>query len=215
MTRPACMPHRTTLAALILCSVAGALAAPRADAQGSTSYKWVDDKGVIHYGDRVPPEAVKRERAILNDQGVEVRRLGAEKTPEQIAAEQRSLAEAARLRERDDFLRATYSSVRDIELLRDQRLEQLREQRLSTQTYMRSLSQRLAELQARAQTFKPYNASPGARRMPDGLAEDLVRTVNEINRQRQLLNDRTAAETDTRVQFQSDIDRYQQLRASN
>ena len=215
MIRPTSMRHRTALAALFLCSVACAVTAPGAHAQGSTSYKWVDDKGVVHYGDRVPPEASKRERAVLNDQGVEVQRLSAEKTPEQIAAEQRSLAEAARIRERDDFLRATYSSVRDIELLRDQRLDQLREQRLSTETYMASLGQRLAELQARAQTFKPYHPAPGARRMPDGLAEDLVRTLNEINRQRQLLNERTAAETDTRSQFQSDIDRYRQLRASN
>jgi hypothetical protein len=51
--------------------------------------------------------------------------------------------------------------------------------------------------------------------MPDGLAEDLVRTVNEISRQRQLLDDRTAAEAQTRTQFQSDIERFRQLRASN
>lgn len=215
MSRTPPIRHRNALAALLCCGLACALAAPGARAQGNTSYKWVDDKGVVHYGDRVPPEAIKRERVVLNDQGVEVQRLSAEKTAEEIAAERRSLAEAARIRERDDFLRATYSSVRDIELLRDQRLSQLREQRLSTETYMASLSQRIAELQARAQTFKPYNTSPEARRMPDGLAEDLVRTVNEINRQRQLLNERTAAETETRSQFQSDIDRYRQLRASN
>jgi len=215
MTRLVAMHHRTALVALLACSVCCAISAPLARAQASASYKWVDDKGVVHYGDRVPPEAVKRERAVLNDQGVEVQRLSAEKTPEEIAAEQRSLAEAARIRERDDFLRTTYSSVRDIELLRDQRLDQLREQRLSTETYMASLRQRLDELQARAQTFKPYNPEPRARRMPDGLAEDLVRTLNEINRQRQLLNERTAAETETRSQFQSDIDRYRQLRASN
>lgn len=208
------MSRRQPAAALLLCCVA-AVAAAGAVAQGTTSYKWVDDKGVVHYGDRVPPEAVKRERAVLNDQGVVVGRLDAEKTPEQLAAEQVSLAEAARIRERDDFLRATYSSVRDIELLRDQRLDQLREQRVSTETYVATLGQRLAELQARAQTFKPYNAAQDARRMPDGLAEDLVRTVNEINRQRQVLADRTASEATMRSQFQSDIERYRQLRAGN
>jgi hypothetical protein len=208
------MSRLIKLAALLCCVIGAATALP-ALAQGTTSYKWVDDKGVVHYGDRVPPDAVKRERAVLNDQGVEVGRLSAEKTPEELAAEKLSLAVAARLRERDDLLRATYSSVRDIELLRDQRLEQLHEQRMSTQTYVATLNQRLAELQARAQTFKPYNPAPGARRMPDGLAEDLVRTVNEISRQRQLLDDRTAAEAQTRTQFQSDIERFRQLRASN
>ena len=58
------MSRLIKLAALLCCVIGAATALP-ALAQGTTSYKWVDDKGVVHYGDRVPPDAVKRERAVL------------------------------------------------------------------------------------------------------------------------------------------------------
>ena len=43
-------------------------------------YKWVDEKGIVHYGDSIPPQYAKQERSILNRHGVEVGRLDAEKT---------------------------------------------------------------------------------------------------------------------------------------
>ena len=35
--------------------------------------------------------------------------------------------------------------------------------------------------------FKPYSSEPNARRMPDDLAEELVRTLNEARTQRKAL----------------------------
>jgi len=76
------------LLATLLC---GPLAAPGAHAaKGSSStsnsgtkqtYKWVDEKGVTHYGDTVPSEYSQREQHVLNDQGVEVQKRQAEMTP--------------------------------------------------------------------------------------------------------------------------------------
>ena len=200
-----------------------ALAVGRADAASSGSrnspdkddvaYKWIDEKGVTHYGDYVPPEYAKRERAVLNEEGVVIRRLDAEKTAEQRAAEARQQRDIASRQQHDKFLLTTYTSVRDIESLRDQRLAQLSDQRGSTEVYIESLNDRLAQLQLRAQTFRPYNASPGAKPMPDKLAEDLIRSLNEVRRQRQVLDDRRNEEIALRAQFQSDIDRYRLLRS--
>lgn len=212
------MNRRPTLVALLAAAfVAGAatavVAADRDGNKGSQTYRWVDDKNVVHYGDRVPPEYAKRERAVLNDQGVEVAKLEAEKTPEQLADLERRDKLAREQKQHDEFLLNTYTSVRDIESLRDQRLSQLADQRASTETYIESLNDRLAQLQLRAQTFRPYNASPGAKPMPDKLAEDLVRTVNEVRRQRQTLEARNDEETALRARFQSDIDRFRLLRS--
>lgn len=210
------MPRHAAIAIVLLaCTGAVSVAGTPAQGKGTGSYKWVDENGVVHYGDRVPPAASKRERKLLNDQGVEVASLGAEKTPEQVEAERRAQEQATRARERDQFLRTTYTSVQDIEMLRDQRLGQLRELRTATSAYVTLLNERLSGLQARARTFKPYNTRPDAPRMPDELAQDLVRTVNELNRQRQLLDERLAAESQVRQQFQLDIDRYRELHASN
>src|SRR5215510_1919751 len=53
------------------------------------SYRWTDEQGVVHYGDRIPPQYAQKEQALLNSQGVVVRRLDAQKSAEQAAADAR------------------------------------------------------------------------------------------------------------------------------
>jgi hypothetical protein len=48
--------------------------------------------------------------------------------------------------------------------------------------------------------------------MPDDLAEDLMRTLNEMRSQRTALAAKDAEESALRAQFQSDIDRFRELR---
>lgn len=178
------------------------------------AYRWVDEHGVVHYGDRVPPEYARKERAILNSQGVEVGRLEAQKTPEQLAEEERRRQELLRRKQHDNFLLTTYTSVSDIEHLRDLRLEQIRGQQRAAEQYIETLNSRLAALQTRAMNFKPYSPRAEARRMPDELAADLVRTLNELRTQRNLLAAKQEEEVAVRAQFQADIDRYRELRTA-
>lgn len=228
------MLGRTTSCAAIACALAFALtttfahadtnaprkpqtrskpAKPNKNGIEKPSYMWVDENGVAHYGDRVPPEYVKRERRVLNSQGVEVARIEAQKTPEQLAEDRRRQDLAARQGQHDKFLLTTYTSTRDIELLRDTRLSQVGDQRKSTETYLESLHERLAALQLQAQAYRPYNESPDAKPMPDRLADNLVRTMNETRTQRALLAARRNEEQTLRDQFQADIDRYRALRS--
>lgn len=177
------------------------------------TYSWVDEHGNLQYGDRVPPEYAKRELRVLNNQGVEVKRIDAQKTASQQAEERRRAESEARRAQHDKFLLATYTSTRDIEQVRDTRLAQVAEQRKSTEAYLLTLQERLGLLQLQAQEFRPYNESPDAKPMPDRLADSLVRTLNETRTQRNVLDARRAEEDMVRAQFQSDIDRYRQLRS--
>jgi hypothetical protein len=104
--------------------------------------------------------------------------------------------------------------VKDIESLRDERLSQLEAQRTAARQYVQSLQSRLTSLQDHAQQFKPYNSSPNARRMPDDLAQELVQTLNEVLVQNQAIQARTDQEAQVKAQFQSDIDRFEELRAA-
>ncbi len=69
--------------------------------------------------------------------------------------------QAARQKQHDSFLLATYTSVKDIEQLRDERLLQIKSQRVAAEQYVASLGERLAALQTRAQNFKPYSTRAG------------------------------------------------------
>jgi Domain of unknown function (DUF4124) len=182
---------------------------------GPVAYRWVDEHGVVHYGDRIPPQYAQQERAVLNKQGIEVGHQDAPKTPEEAAAAERAHQEVIRQKQHDSFLVSTYTSVKDIEALRDVRLDQLRGQRTAAEQYIDTLRSRLAALQTRALMFRPYSARVDARRMPDDLAEDLVRTVNEFRTQSNALAAKGEEETALKAQFQADIERYRELHAVN
>jgi hypothetical protein len=190
---------------------AAAYAAPSSSKQGGIAYKWVDEQGVVHYGDHIPPQYAQQDREVLNSQGVPVGHVEAAQTPEQTAAAALKKAEVFKQRQHDSFLISTYTSVKDIEALRDVRLDQLQGQRTAAEQYVESLRSRLGSLQVRAVSFQPYSANPDARRMPDDLAENLVRTLNEVRVQSAALAAKSEEEKTLRAQFDADIQRYREL----
>jgi hypothetical protein len=177
------------------------------------AYRWVDEQGVVHYGDNIPPQYASQDRTILNSQGVEVGHLEAAKTPEEDAVAARARDALMKQKQHDAFLVSTYTSVKDIEALRDARLDQLKAQRAAAEQYVESLRVRLASLQSRALSYSPYSERKDGRRLPDDLAENLVRTVNELRVQSSALSIKGAEETALRQQFQADIERYRELHA--
>ena len=209
------VPRPKWIVLLVLAVSAGtAQAAPASHASSSQkgiAYKWVDEQGVVHYGDHVPPQYATDDRAILNGQGVEVGHVDAQKSAEEQAADARIRAEQMKQKQHDAFLVSTYTSVKDIESLRDVRLDQLKGQRAAAEQYVESLRGRLSSLQARALSYRPYSERADARRMPDDLAENLVRTVNELREQTTALAANGQAESTLRAQFQADIERYRAL----
>jgi hypothetical protein len=199
-------------AAAAVASTAAAATNPSASGPAKT-YRWVDDKGVVHYGDSVPSEYAQKERSVLNVQGVEVGHVEGSKSPAELA-QQAKAAELARQRaQHDQTLLATYVSAKDIEALRDERLAQIDGQLQASSTYIESLATRLGALQERAMQFKPYSSEANARRMPDDLAEDLVHTANEAHSQRKALEAKRKEQADMRAQFEADIQRFRELTA--
>lgn len=184
-----------------------------ADNSARKLYKWVDEQGVTHYGDRIPPEYAAQEQHIINKQGIEVDRLEAQKTPEQIAAEEQKKRAAEELRARDQNLLITYASVQEIERLRDQRLAQVADQIKVTTQFLEDLNGRLRKLRNKSMAFKPYSADPNATQMPDQLAEDLTRVGSDIRTQEQNLRQKRGDEAAMREKFESDINRFKELKA--
>ena len=204
------------LAAALLAVVAAQAAdKPRRSGGKSKSdgqtYKWVDEKGELQYGDAVPSEYSQSERVILNKQGVEVGRIDSRKNAQQAAEQARAQQEAERKRQHDQFLLTTYTSTRDIERLRDERLEQIDGQIRAAQAYIETLDGRLVALQDRATRYKPYATRAEAPRMPDDLVEDLVRTASETRDQRRSLDTRRKDQLAVRAQFDADIARFKEL----
>jgi hypothetical protein len=196
-------------AALGLSAQLAAQSSPSTTKHGGIAYRWVDEQGVVHYGDNIPPQYASQDRSVMNADGIEVSHVDAQKSPEQAAAAEHAHSEMIKQRQHDSFLVSTYTSVKDIEGLRDQRLEQLQGQRAASEQYIEGLRARLGTVQQRALAMLPYN--PGARRMPDDLVENLVRTVSEMRQQSAALLATNDQEKALRAQFDADIQRYREL----
>src|SRR2546430_14534960 len=72
---------RSVLLAGFLLILALTYAAAR-DAHAVT-YKWVDDKGIVHYSDKIPADAVNRGHVELDKQGVHLKKTDAALSPEE------------------------------------------------------------------------------------------------------------------------------------
>ena len=191
-------------------------------ASANKLYRWVDENGEVHYGDRVPPEEVKLKRDVLNKYGVPVESLQHELSAEEREAlkRQQALEAAERQRliessQRDNVLLSTYMSTEEIRDLRNRRSELLDGQIKVTELYLNNLRTKVTKLQRDASRFQPYNPDPNAPPIPDRLAKELSNSLKSI-----LVYEQTLIETRDKkdklvAKFDSDIDRFEQLQSQN
>jgi len=186
---------------------------------GAKLYKWVDDKGEVHYGDSIPPQYANRDRNVLNDKGVRVGFEEGEVTLEERAviearkaAEEADRAAKAEIARRDRMLLETYLTVADIEDLRNRRLELLESQIKVTELYLTNLRKRLVALQEEASAYKPYTVRENAPQVPENLAVDISRTTASINLYEQTLARTRSDQAKLRSAFDNDIERFRVLK---
>lgn len=184
-------------------------------------YSWVDDNGVRHVSDSVPPESARHDRTVLNEQGVEIGTEQGEITDEERAemeAKARADEERARAlkeqQERDQMLLDTYLDADDIVKLRDRRLELLDAQIKVFEIYLSNLHKRLDGLLKNADRFAPRNESDDAPPMPHNLALDIERTKSSIEMYEKRLKENKANQQEIREEFQRDIDRFRELKGA-
>jgi hypothetical protein len=201
-------------ATLFLATVLSGLCLATAAQAQKTTYKWVDDKGVTHYGDRVPSEYSQREQAVLNSQGVVVQKRQAEMSATEAAEYATKQREESRRKQHDMFLISTYPSVKEIENVRDVRLDQIKGQITAAEAYIASLTTRVDGLKQRSMLFAPYNTNPGVRRMPDDLAEEMVRALSELRTQNAALLAKRTEHKSVVDAYDLDIRRFKELRTS-
>jgi uncharacterized protein DUF4124 len=205
-----------TVGALLL--VVAAIALPSIGSAQKT-YKWRDENGAVHYGDRIPPEYADRDREVLNDQGMHVRSEEGAITPEEAAAARaRDTAAEADQTAKDEIARhdrmllETYLSVADLEHLRDERLEQIESEIKLIEVNRNNLRKRLVDLQSDASEFKPYSTREDAPQIPQNLALDISQTTSSISKYEQTFARRRADQAALKKSFDDDIARFRHLK---
>lgn len=183
-----------------------------APAWGGT-FKWVDEKGMTHYGDTLPPEYANRGTTELNNRGMVIRKSERALTPDEIRARdgenERKRADAAKLAEQrrtDMALLNTYTSNDEIGVARSRNLQQLDGQIATAQAIRASIERRLAPLRAQAAQVKA-NGRP----TPPGLVEDIQSAQRELSTADQRLVTIQRERQDVIRRFDAEARRFREL----
>ena len=173
------MIKRTLLAALLLGI------ATYGSAQAAM-YKWVDDKGKVHYGDSIPPEYAGKANQEMGRTGVVTKRNEAALTAEQREAREAELKrkqaeERVRLEQKrkDKALLATYTSDADIEAARQRSLQQTQAAIKRAEEKIADAKKRQAKMATEAEFYK-HKPMPATLKRQMNEAEADIKVGEEI-----------------------------------
>ena len=178
----------------------------------AATYKWVDDQGVVHYSDKLPPEAINKGSVELNKQGVPVKRNDPALTPEQRRvhdAEEERARQAARIREeiqrKDRALLQTYTNEAEIDLSKKRALGTIEGQMQSAQAFTVTLNKRKQEITTRIAAF-------GDKPKPASIDTELTNVNDEIAKQEDLIATKRKEVIAVTARYDADKRRWQELR---
>jgi Domain of unknown function (DUF4124) len=201
--------NATCMAALVgACLAMGAQAAIAAG-----MYKWTDDKGVTHYSDQMPPEAVNKGTTVFDKQGHPIKKIEAAPTVEQQKAKE---VEEERQRgvqkQRDDQTRKdmallqSYTSEDEIEFARSRAISAVAIQIKSAESYTTDLSRRQQELEKQ-------KTGLAGKPMPAALENELTSLNEELGRQNRLLAMKKDELATISARYDLDKRRWQEIKS--
>jgi len=175
-------------------------------------YKWVDDQGVVHYTDRIPPESVSKGATVLDKQGRSVKTIDPAPTAEQRKAAE---AEAERQREvakvnaeqtrRDRALTQSFTSEAEIDVARARAVSTMEAQLTTIGAYIADMTRRKQELEKR-------KAGYGAKPVPSALDNEINSVTEELARQTALLAQKKEALVAVGRKYDADKQRWQEIK---
>jgi len=176
-------------------------------------YKWTDEHGNVHYSDTVPPNEAGQGREVKSDSGQTVDKVAPPPTKEELEQKRKEQAhEEAERRQREEqskrdrVLLMSYSSVKQIERTRDQRLETLKSRIQLTQTRVDKLQQELERQRERAAA-----AERTGRGSPESIHERIEQLENQIQQYQSVIDKTRQDMASLRETFAKKIERYREL----
>jgi len=168
--------------------------------------KWVDEKGVTHYGDSVPAQYSGRDNSELNRQGRIVKRnkAGDSQASKAVIEEAKVSVEQQR---HDSALLAAYTTEQEFDLARDRNLQM-------DEAAVQGLNQRMGSAKDRLAATKKIAAGFNQRKkpVPAYITQDLKENQDEIAKIETQIAERQQSMEATRQRFEKDKQRFIELK---
>jgi len=178
-------------------------------------YKWVDEEGQMHFGDKIPPQYIIKAHDELNEQGVIIQHKSAAKTPEEKREERRLAAEvkkqeliAKKKRQRDRVLLDTYTTERDLFVARDSRLDAVGSQIQLATSIIADSNKKLETMEKQVVSIKTRK-----REVPADLYKRIKNEKQQIETQTRVMKNHKIRRDKISEQFNDYIARFKVLKA--
>jgi hypothetical protein len=192
----------------------GAVLLSTAGGARAATYKWVDEKGIVHYTDKMPPEAVDKASTELSKQGVTINKTEKALTPEQRRAKEQEAEkakESAKTREdiarRDRALVASYTSEAEIDLARNRSLQTINNVILSSRAFSEQLNKRKTDVEAK-------RVESQGKAVAAALDRELESIDDELARQTELVAQKNKEAAAITAKYDADKQRWRELSGS-
>lgn len=176
-------------------------------------YSWVDEQGKTHYGNTIPPQYSQQGSAELDKKGSVVKKTDAALTPEQRKAKEEELAqqkveEQKKLEQkrRDKALVNTYTTEKEIDLVRDRNLQQGELQLQSMELRAKQVQPRLDQARKRAGDLVAKKKP-----LPLDLQQEIEEAEKEMQHLQEMIKQRRAEMDAVRARFEDDKKRFREL----
>lgn len=177
-------------------------------------YRWVDEQGVVHYTDQIPPTQVDKGHTALSDKGIPLETVPPAQTLDEIKRERelkRLRAEQERLLEQqraaDRVLLSSFRSVDDLIMARDGKLAAVDVVIGVSRGNIRREQERLAQLRSEA-----ANLERAGKPIPPHLEEGIAKTERAIRDAYSSIVEREQQKEGIRVDFDRDLRRFRHLK---
>lgn len=178
-------------------------------------YKWVDENGQMHFGDKIPPKYLVKEHDELNSQGVNVKHRPAAKTAEEKAEDRRLKNERKKValiekkkRQRDRVLLDTYTTERDLVVARDSRLDAVGSQIKLAETIISDSNKKIDTMEKQITQIRASN-----REVPLDLYDRIDNEKQQVTVQTTVMENHIKRRDEIAVQFKDYIERFNVLKA--
>jgi chromosome segregation ATPase len=178
-------------------------------------YKWVDDKGVTHYGEVIPPEYANKSNTLLSDKGRLIKRNEEINNTERRANEEdeakKRIDNEAKLEQsrKDKALLNTFSNEKEIDLARDRNLHQVESLISSIQSLQKSARESLKNYQQEAEERKR-----AGKKLHASLQADITESENKLAKLQLDLVKAQEKAASVKASYEADKLRFRELNGS-
>ncbi len=179
-------------------------------------YKWVDEEGVVHFGDSIPAKYLNKERKELNSQGATVKIHPAAETVEQrkerFRLEQEEKEKKKIVQEQakqDRVLLDTYTTEDDLTAALDARLNAVGSQLQLSESIIADAKRKLDLTEKQITSIKA-----GGREVPQNILDKMRREEKQLKTHEKVAAGHQKRKQEINDQFGAYIKRFRELKAN-